>query len=214
MWVHQELPEDTDTVCQTCIKMVKEARDQLESNETQEEIKEVFEGSCKLIPIKVINQECCRLADEFIPELIDTLASQMNPQVVCSVAGLCNSERVDKLIAEHEQSKEVAAPYEAQAPDTCQGCHTVMDLMENKFNKMSRDQVLESLLKICGHLGSFSDACSNIVVTYFVNIYKHLQDNFNADQVCLMAGECSAQFHVHANVQITPLSHIGYVPVK
>lgn len=61
--------------------MVGQARDQLESNETQEEIKEVFEGSCDLIPISIIEKECKRLADDFIPELIEALSSEMNPQV-------------------------------------------------------------------------------------------------------------------------------------
>lgn len=61
--------------------MVKQARDQLESNETQEELRDVFEGSCKLIHIKPIVKECCKLADDFIPELVETLASQMNPDV-------------------------------------------------------------------------------------------------------------------------------------
>lgn len=61
--------------------MVTQARDQLESNETMSEIREVFDGSCDLIPIKVVKKECRRLADDFIPELIEALASQMNPQV-------------------------------------------------------------------------------------------------------------------------------------
>jgi len=61
--------------------MVKQARDQLESNETMEEIREVFDGSCDLIPISVVKKECKRLADDFIPELVEALASQMNPQV-------------------------------------------------------------------------------------------------------------------------------------
>lgn len=65
-------------------------------------------------------------------------------------------------------------------------------------------------------MGSFSDGCSNIVLTYFDEIYIHIQDHFNPNEVCLMSGECSAKFHQHktANVEITPISHIGYVPVK
>lgn len=207
------MPEDTDTVCQTCLKMVKEARDQLESNETQEEIKEVFEGSCKLIPIKLVNKECCKLADEFIPELIDTLASEMNPNTVCSVAGLCNSERVDKLIEEYEKNTQVSKVVKPRADD-CENCHTVIGIMEDRLNTMTQDEVLQSLLKVCGLMGSFSDACSNIMITYFEDIYVHLKNNFNADQFCLMAGECYAQFHTHANVEITPLSHVGYVAVE
>lgn len=76
----------------------------------QEEIREVFEGSCNLIPIKLVRHECIHLADDFIPELIDALASQMNPQVVCATAGLCNSLRVDMQIMEYKvgQSSEKA----------------------------------------------------------------------------------------------------------
>ena len=53
----------------------------------QEELKEVFEGSCQLIPIKIIREECITLSDEFVVELVETLASEMNPDTVCSVAG-------------------------------------------------------------------------------------------------------------------------------
>lgn len=46
-----------------------------------DEIRQVFEGSCALIPIKVVANECKKMADDFIPELVEALASQMNPQV-------------------------------------------------------------------------------------------------------------------------------------
>lgn len=81
VWEKQVVPEDTDSICKICLDMVGQARDQLESNETQEEIKEVFDGSCDLIPLGVVKKECKRLADDFIPQLIEALASQMNPQV-------------------------------------------------------------------------------------------------------------------------------------
>lgn len=61
--------------------MVQQARDQLESNETQADLKAVFEGSCNLIPLKPVKKECIRLADDFVPELVEALSSQMNPQV-------------------------------------------------------------------------------------------------------------------------------------
>jgi saposin len=53
----------------------------------QSDLKAVFEGSCQLIPIKLIANECIKLADQFVPELVETLASEMNPDTVCSVAG-------------------------------------------------------------------------------------------------------------------------------
>lgn len=87
--------------------MVQQARDQLESNQTQSDLKAVFEGSCALIHVKPIVQECDRLVDQFIPELVETLASQMNPSVVCSVAGLCNSPRIDQMLHEYEMQEVV-----------------------------------------------------------------------------------------------------------
>ena len=41
----------------------------------------MFDGSCDLIPVKVVAAECKNLFDEFIPELVETLASQMDPDV-------------------------------------------------------------------------------------------------------------------------------------
>ena len=61
--------------------MVKQARDQLLSNETQSDLKAVFEGTCDLIRIKAVRKECDKLADDFVPELVEALSSQMNPQV-------------------------------------------------------------------------------------------------------------------------------------
>lgn len=98
-----KVEEDSDSVCDICKNMVQQARDQLESNETQNDLKHVFEGSCALIPVKMIVQECDKLVDDFIPDLIETLASQMNPSVVCSVAGLCNSKRIDAILLEENK---------------------------------------------------------------------------------------------------------------
>ncbi|CAG9854593.1 unnamed protein product [Phyllotreta striolata] len=209
VWMHKKLEPDDSSVCQICLEMVKEARDQLESNETQELIKEVFETECSYFRIKPIVKECDKIADNYIPDLIDTLASQMNPQLVCSVAGLCNNEKIHQMI---EASDEV--PQVKVASNTCQGCHTVVNILEDRFAKMTKDDLLHRFLQFCGKLSSFSDGCSNIIITYFEEIYRHLQAHLNANEVCLMSGECSAQFHEHrARIEITPNSHIGYVSV-
>lgn len=62
VWERQAVKEDAgDSVCDICKEMVQEARDTLNSNETQEELKEVFEGSCNLIPVKLIRMECIKV---------------------------------------------------------------------------------------------------------------------------------------------------------
>lgn len=61
VWERQTVPEDNDDICTICKNMVQEARDTLLSNETQEEMKEVFEGSCNLLPIKLIRNNCIKV---------------------------------------------------------------------------------------------------------------------------------------------------------
>ncbi|KAK9878890.1 hypothetical protein WA026_003719 [Henosepilachna vigintioctopunctata] len=214
-WVHRKLPPDNSNVCQTCLKMVKEARDQLLSNETQDLIKQVFEGTCKLVQFKPIVDECDKIVDNFIPDLIDTLASEMNPQVVCSVAGLCNNQKYQHLL----EQEEINTPQISKKDnEPCNGCVTVVNTMQKKFDALPQDEVLQNMLMLCRSAGSLSDACSNIVLSYFTSIYNHIKEHFNSNEVCHLSGQCSAIFHTHdepqnKGIQITPISHIGYVPV-
>lgn len=227
VWEKMEVPEDNDSVCGICKDMVQQARDQLKSNQTQEDLRAVFEGSCKLIHVKPIVTECIKLVDQFIPDLVETLASQMNPSVVCSVAGLCNSAHIDMLLHEYQEQqsenmkvKSVSLEKDELEPDECSKCFTIATHMEHNLKYMSQDKVLEQMLHICGELNSFSDACSSIILTNFNTIYSHLRTNFNAQNVCHLSGQCADKFHKHEdgtvkpmNVEVRPLSSVGIVEV-
>lgn len=211
VWTKQEVPVDTDSICKICKDMVTQARDQLKSNETEEELKEVFEGSCKLIPIKVITKECIKVADDFLPELVEALASQMNPDQVCSVAGLCNSASIDeklkkayqdalegKLAEDEEDSSEESTQVILKPNQlACGNCNQLSSLMHSKFAATDRDDMVENLLHVCGYLSSFSDACANIVLTYFNDIYDHVSKHLSTDAVCHVSGVCASRYHQH-----------------
>lgn len=220
VWEKQEYPVDNDSICQICLDMVKEARDQLQSNETQEEMKEVFEGTCELIRVKAIRKQCDKLADDLVPELIEALSSQMNPQVVCSVSGLCNSAAIDRELAAHANEVIIApAPAHRQQKEsnglTCQQCNKISGLISTKFANTNRDQVLEGMLSACGEMSSLSDGCSAIVLAYFNEVYDHMKSNLNAENICHMAGRCADQFHVHEEdeekIEVIEDSHLGFV---
>lgn len=70
----------------------------------------------------------------------------MNPQVVCSVAGLCNNEKIHKMLAESSEVPKKDAV--STKPDKCQGCHTVVTILEDRFNKISKDDVLHKFLQV------------------------------------------------------------------
>uniref|UniRef100_A0A182KDI5 Saposin n=1 Tax=Anopheles christyi TaxID=43041 RepID=A0A182KDI5_9DIPT len=222
VWEKQHYPVDNDEICNICLDMVKQARDQLESNETQADLKAVFEGSCNLIPIKFVKGECRKLADNFVPELVEALASQMNPNVVCSVAGLCNNAVIDKMLAEMQiiksqpETQGLGESHPAVAfdnPFSCNECHMIASLIERRFRSTDRDSVLEGFLRICGNMSSYTDACSNLVLTYFGEMYDYLVRHFKEEEVCHLSGVCTAQFHQHENMDQVGVRAMGDVRV-
>ncbi|XP_072938974.1 uncharacterized protein Sap-r [Epargyreus clarus] len=190
VWPQKQFPQDNDGICKICTDMVAQARDQLESNETQEELKEVFEGSCKLIPIKLVRKECIKLSDDFVPELVETLASQMNPQAVCSVAGLCNNAKIDKLIEDYNATLALK--------QGCSNCRRTMTVIRKKFDDTSYDDFLIGLLQMCTKAGSLSDSCSMLVFKYYENILAAVKKDLTPQSVCHLSSQCSHMFHSHS----------------
>ncbi|XP_067131550.1 uncharacterized protein Sap-r isoform X2 [Centruroides vittatus] len=184
IWSTLSAPEDNNEICDLCKQMVQEARDQLLSNETQEEIKEVFEGSCALIPIKIIADECKKLVDEFIPELIEMLASRMDPNMVCTVAGLCNGE-----ISKELSSADIVSLFYKSKYNYCSDCKKVFNAVKEIFTKVPQDEMQDMLLKICNQL-SESKQCTTMVRSFLPIAYDFVT-SMNAADVCSMIGECS-----------------------
>uniref|UniRef100_A0A1B6M406 Pulmonary surfactant-associated protein B n=1 Tax=Graphocephala atropunctata TaxID=36148 RepID=A0A1B6M406_9HEMI len=194
VWEHQVLPPDNGEICDTCKKMVAEAREELKSNETQENLKLVLEGSCLiLIPIKPLAHECVKLVDQAIPQLIEALSSQMDPQMVCSVAGLCNSAHIDRMLADYKLQANAGKNLKLD----CNNCEVVAGMAEKNFRSSSRDHVLNAMLEMCGSMGSFSDSCATMAIVHFNTLYETLAERLYPGGVCHMAGVCHEKYHNH-----------------
>lgn len=55
-------------------------------------------------------------------------------------------------------------------------------------------------LQLCGNLGTYSDACSSLVLSNLPQIAALLNNNVKAGPVCSLAGVCTEKFHSHASV--------------
>lgn len=115
-------------------------------------------------PFKVIRQECDKLVDEFVPELVETLSSEMNPDLVCTTAGLCNSARIDNLLKSYYASN----PRRTE----CDVCKAETAKVKRKVREVAREDVEDKLLEACGYLGSYSDACRATVIDNFDGIFR------------------------------------------
>ena len=72
---------------------------------------------------------------------------------VCTVSGLCNSARIDALLADRQGGG-----------GDCGLCRAGAAQVAARLAASSPAQVEAGLLELCGHLGSFSTACMETVV--------------------------------------------------
>jgi len=195
VWVKEHVAQDDDEVCAICKEMVGEARDTLQSNETQEELREVLEGSCDLIPVKLIAKECRTLMDEFEVQIVETLSSEMNPDTVCTVAGLCNSARIDTMLLKQSYGGD------------CNMCRKGAKKVKKQLKHMKQQQVETKFLELCGYLGSYSDACRDTVVEESKTIYEVVTQQFD-DEICDLSGLCSQAFEKVPSTVLGPNADI------
>jgi saposin len=104
-----------------------------------------------LIPLKIISEECCKLADDFIPELVDALASRMDPQVVCAVSGLCNSVRIDEMLGEMKEIDSgrttTREPFDLNT-DSCPKCSHFLGKAVSSLKRLPKEALLTKMLQV------------------------------------------------------------------
>ena len=83
------------------------------------------------------------MSDEFIPELVDTLASRMDPVVVCTVSGLCNSARIDAML----EKNQVPAKFDLKK-DSCPKCQYYMGKAMDFLKGLPENTLLEDIIKV------------------------------------------------------------------
>ncbi|XP_054708143.1 uncharacterized protein LOC129217826 isoform X2 [Uloborus diversus] len=185
IWSTMSAPDDNDEICDICKEMVKEARDQLLSNMTQEEIKEVFEGSCKLLPIKLVADACIKVVDEIIPELVEMLASRMDPNMVCTVSGMCNPVH---LPVENHILKYFKMIWNKHKDNQCTECTTMITDVQVFLKNTPQADVKTDIEKLCDEkIPKY--LCNLLVNDYFPEIYSYLVTS-TPQQLCSIAGVC------------------------
>lgn len=140
-----------------------------------------------------------QVSDDFIPELIEMLTSQMNPAVVCATAGLCNSEWSDRLQAVYRA---------ASTPDvlSCSPCSKAMNSSLARVRSVTKPAMLDKLHDMCGTMSSLSDGCISIVDENIDSIYEAVsrlslshsgQDLCEASDFCRYRTTAVSTRHIH-----------------
>lgn len=90
------------------------------------------------------------MVDDFIPELIEMLSSQMNPTMVCTTALLCNNAWTDGLQTEYKAARSVSNSGSSHS-DKCGTCQAFMSRNARKVQEHSVGDIQDVLFNVLHH---------------------------------------------------------------
>ncbi|XP_035668816.1 prosaposin-like isoform X1 [Branchiostoma floridae] len=178
VWSKQEVK--SDAVCDTCEEVVGLARLVVSLNATEEEILEVLENACTVLP-DALKDTCKTLVETYGPEVIQLLKSELDPKAVCQALKLCQEGKA--LPKKPAQDKFI---------DLCPECELVVGKAKDLVDKNSTEPEVIDFLKVhlCEQLGALAAACNTTMDTYGPIVYKLLEQKIDPDKICKAIGLC------------------------
>lgn len=77
---------------------------------------------------------------------------------------------------------------------SCSQCRSIETSLINKLQTSNFDDVLTQFLIMCGDMSSYSDSCSNIVLSYFAELYSLSKTYMTNNGICDITTICSDKF--------------------
>jgi len=173
------MPVKASAKCILCEFIASKLDQMLAKNATQQEIKDALDKVCSYLPSS-ISSECEQFVNEYAPEILQILAQELNPNMICTSLGLCTSKaKMAQLRSSGEQ---------------CEICTLVLTYAKNLLNDNTTDEeIIDALKQVCGYLPSqIASECTAIVSEYGLEVLK-LIANTDAKTLCTEIGLCSAK---------------------
>lgn len=197
IWQHHSPPKAGGEVCQFCETIIKEVRGYITDQKSQEQIKGYLDSACTVIPDKSLASECKTMVDNYLPEVLDLISSELDPKTVCSVMRLCPGF---KDLVQHIQQDapllfmpHIYVP-QGKAEPICTDCKKFMQDIKTMATSQASEKQIETMIEqqLCSQLGSFASECNQLVEMYVPEIMQLLTAEFDPNQICQMMQFCNA----------------------
>jgi len=164
--------------CKGCKVIVGAVEQWVSSNKTRTEIKSLVDNLCHLFNNTMIESTCKKVTDIGVDKLIDFIEKKLNPDVICSMIGLCPK----------------ASPV-VKGPVVCDGCKILIDAIHAWVNCQSTRNFIDALFdKMCllFQKTDFQPVCENIVNYGIDQVIQFVQSELSSDKVCTKIKACPA----------------------
>ncbi|XP_074648492.1 uncharacterized protein LOC141903971 [Tubulanus polymorphus] len=184
--------------CVTCEFVTKTLIGMLTKNASEQQIVRALGSVCTLMP-KTVRAECQSYVTTYAPALIQLLASDNEPQQICTFLGVC-SPAVKKHQPTRQQTP-VAQP-------TCNVCEQVMKELESLLpTNATETDIVAAFNRVCAlQPMTISAECTDFVNQYGTLVIQLLVDGFAPVVVCKELGLCpTVQTKVRASGEVCRL---------
>lgn len=177
-----------------CENVIKDVRSFLSDKQSQAMIKQYMDAACSIIPVASIAKECQDMVDNDLPAILDLIVSELDPQMICSVMGLCSGlkDRVQhgSPVVRTSTMKIPALKLEPICTDCKKFMTDIKDLVTSKTTEQELEQMIEQ--QLCSQLGQFENECKALVEAYVPELLELLVNEMDPDMICSAAGFCNA----------------------
>lgn len=175
--------------CTICNVIMDEMKKYLNEKSTEEEILNIVNKICDIIPSKY-RSECHQYINDYGPGVISIISDDFNPDQVCSRLHACsNLLKVSPVKKLHFRSNE-----------ECTICKTVIKEVDNLLDQNITEQTIEKALdQVCTKLPSMQDECDQLINQYAPIIFKYVDNILDPSFICQKMKLCPTERIIGGN---------------
>ncbi|XP_060569459.1 uncharacterized protein LOC132727883 isoform X3 [Ruditapes philippinarum] len=184
--------------CSDCTRFFTDVQQSITSNETLNQLLQLLNQTlCN--ELGVFSETCIDLAKQYLPVALQTLASQLDPNIVCRIFGFCstNSE-IDQAIMMknifNERSSKDVIKY--RSDEECVLCQDFVKELDTLMEDPAKQTKLFNLIKnnFCAETGSFIIQCHHLADGYIRPLITIIANKLQMDPTitCKIVGLCAS----------------------
>ena len=169
--------------CETCKYFVGDVEKRLDGNTTLPAVTHALDQVCKILPGDSLKQLCRDGIAATAPWLVEVLQSNPDPESICALVSLCNTNATAAGLPQHVPAELAAVASAAAATGkqqqliekhavganavVCEVCEYVIHIVDIMLDSnTTQTHVIEVLDDVCQHAGGFSATCQEFVNKY------------------------------------------------
>ncbi|XP_067828875.1 prosaposin [Heptranchias perlo] len=177
------MPVEVSQGCVICEFAMQQIDKFLQQNTTEEEITNAVAKVCSILPATV-GSECEGFVKQYGKAVVELLAQELDPALVCTVLGLCKN-------ADHVVVAKIK-PKQLRAGALCEACKSMVSYLDALLEKNATlAEIVAALDKVCNLMPpAMHDECDQLVTQYGAEILQVLLQSMDPDFVCTKVGAC------------------------